>query len=463
MEIKQCEIFSPYTEKKIGSLPLQTEEEVMGILEKKYSFFKNREYKSFTSEIIPIFEKFVQLLVENKIELMKLATEEGGKPLKDSLIEVDRAINGVKIAISEIMSFHGREIPMELNLSSSQRFAFTKRYPRGVVLAISAFNHPVNLIIHQVLPALAVGCPVLVKPALETPFSCKYIIDLLYKSGLSSSWCEFILCENSVSEKLAQDSRVSFLSFIGSANVGWSLRSKLARGTLCSLEHGGIAPAIIDKSVDLDKIISSLVKGAFYHAGQVCVSLQRAIIHEEIFESFKEKLIEKVKTLKVGNPLLEDTDVGPIIRKKDLLRIHTWVEEAVKDGAKILIGGEVLSKNCYLPTVLEKPPLSCKVSNQEVFGPVLCLYSFRRIEDAIKMANLENVSFQASLFSNDYFLIMSALEKLEGTTLLINDHTAFRVDWMPFGGQKHSGMGVGGIGPAMKELTFEKLFVFNKN
>jgi len=460
--MENIEVLSAFDQKKIETLPLTSEKEALKILETSYSLFKNRKQWIRAEERISILNKTADIIEQRREALALQAAQEGGKPLTDSLVEVDRAINGIKVAIKELSHFHGTEIPMNLNKSSANRVAYTRKDPRGVVFAISAFNHPFNLIIHQVITAIAVGCPVIVKPARKTPLSCRNLINILYEVGLPKDWCQMIICKSEVSEKIVKDKRVSFLTFIGSAKVGWSLRSKLSPGATCALEHGGVAPAIIDHTADIEKAIPLLTKGGFHHAGQVCVSVQRIIAHKKIINVLSEKLVESVKKLKVGDPTLKETEVGPLISPKEVDRIHSWVEKAIAGGAKLLCGGEKISETCYAPTVLLDPPKDCEVSTNEIFGPVVCLYQYEKLDDAIEQANSLDYAFQASVFSNDLDVTMKSIENLEGMTIMVNDHTAFRVDWMPFGGYKRSGLGVGGIGHTMKDMTIEKMFVIKR-
>src|SRR3990167_4175930 len=246
-------VFSPYNESKIKDLPFMSEKEALSALHMAHEVFldKNNWLKPY--ERRAILEKLITLMQNQRDRLAMDATREGGKPLMDSRVEADRAINGVQVAIEHIGQMTGREIPMNLNLSSANRMAFTQRYPVGVVMAVSAFNHPLNLIVHQVIPAIAVGCPVLIKPASATPMSCFNLVELLYKAGLPKAWCQVITCDNQTTEKLVSDSRISFFSFIGSSRVGWYLRSKLAAGVTCAMEHGGASPVIIEAEADLKK------------------------------------------------------------------------------------------------------------------------------------------------------------------------------------------------------------------
>lgn len=456
------EIKSPYTDKVISKLSYNSEFEVFNKLDTAYNLMSKPSAGFSPLRRLDILRKFKDLLSDNKSELSHTAASEGGKPLNDTYVEIDRAINGVEVAISEIMTMKGSEIPMGITNSSLDKIAYTKHYPIGVVLAISAFNHPVNLIIHQVIPAIAMGCPVIIKPARKTPLSCAAIVDLLQKAGLDADWCQMIICDRDITEKLVADSRVSYLSFVGSSRVGWSLRSKLAPGAKCALEHGGAAPIIVDKSANLNQVASSVAKAAFYHAGQVCVSAQRVYVHNQIMDDFTAKLRNITSTLRVGDPLNEQTEVGPIISKAELNRIDSWVKEATTNGAELVCGGKIIGNNCYEPTILLEPSTEDNVSKKEIFGPVVCLYPFDKIDDAIEMANNSDYAFQSAIFTNNLDVSMRAIDLLDAKTVLVNDHTAFRVDWMPFGGYKKSGLGVGGIGPAMRDMSTERMFVINK-
>lgn len=269
-----------------------------------------------------------------------------------------------------------------------------------------------------------------------------------------------MVCDNENSEKLVTDDRTSYLSFIGSGNVGWFLRSKLSPGTRCALEHGGVAPVIVEADADFEPMIDSLLKGGFYHAGQVCVSVQRIFAHEDICERLAEKLSAKAGELVVGDPLDQKTEVGPLILPREVDRVEAWVDEAKNQGARVLCGGHRLSDTCYAPTVLLDPPEDAKVSQLEIFGPVVCVYSYKDRQDAIKRANALPYAFQASIFTKSLDTALDAVKQLNATAVMVNDHTAFRVDWMPFGGRDSSGIGMGGIQYSMHAMTREKLMVF---
>lgn len=457
------DVTSPFDGELIQTLSYTDESATFAALERAHALHANRAGWLGAPQRIQILERFASL-VETQIDaLARQAAREGGKPLNDSLVELVRAVDGVKVAVKEIGQLHGTEIPMRLNDASAHRFAHTYREPRGVVLAISAFNHPFNLIIHQVITAVAAGCPVLVKPALTTPLSCISVVELLAEAGLPDGWCQLLLSENSVTEKVVADRRVSFMTFIGSARVGWYLRSKLAPGAACSLEHGGSAPIIVDATADIDAAIPLLTRGGFYHAGQVCVGVQRIYLQRAIAEDFTAKFVEAAKGLTTGDPLDAGTDVGPLITTGEVERVASWVEEAVESGAELLCGGAPLSETLYAPTILLNPPDDARVSQEEIFGPVVALYTYDDLDEAIARANAPDLFFQASIFTKDLDTALSASRRLNGMAVMVNDHSAFRVDWMPFGGHRQSGLGMGGIGHTMRDMTLERMVVFHSN
>jgi len=453
------QVTSPYDLSLIKEIPLAGKDEVEKALSTAYSLFQDQSKWIAPHERIAILHRAAAIMETKIDELTKTAAHEGGKPLVDSKIEVLRAINGVQIAAEHIGQLKGEHIPMGLTKASEKRIAFTTREPIGVVTSISAFNHPLNLIVHQVVTAVAAGCPVIVKPALTTPLSCLKLVDILKEAGLPDGWCQVIICENEVAEKLVTDKRVNYFSFIGSSKVGWYLKSKLSPGTRCALEHGGAAPVIVEKDADLNELIPSLVKGGFYHAGQVCVSVQRIFVHESICNDVANKIADKASKLIVGNPLDEKTEVGPLILPREVDRVEEWVNEAVNAGAKLLCGGKRISNTCYEPTVLLNSPLNLRVSTLEIFGPVVCVYSYSNRDKAIEIANSLDVHFQASVFTKNIDVAFDCVKKLNATAVMVNDHTAFRVDWMPFGGRDSSGIGMGGIQYSMHEMTREKLIV----
>lgn len=416
-------------------------------------------------ERIGILGRTAALLSKSSGKFVRLIAREGGKPIQDAAIEVGRAIDGIRIAVDCLRADAGEVVPLGTTASTAGRVGFTIKEPIGTVVAVSAFNHPLNLIVHQVVPAVAAGCPVIVKPSDDTPLSCVKFVALLYEAGLPEEWCRtFITDDIPLAEALVTDERVAFFSFIGSAPVGWLLRSKLASGTRCALEHGGAAPAILTDGACRESAIVALLKGGFYHAGQVCVSVQRVFVPKHEAREFADQFAARVAQLKVGDPLNADTEVGPLIRPREVERVETWIKEAVTGGATLLAGGEPLAElapngNLYAPTVLFDPPADVRVSREEVFGPVVCVYPYESVDEAVFRANALPFAFQAAVFGRDVDTVMSLATRLHASAVMINDHTAFRADGMPFAGLKQSGLGTGGIPHTLEDMQIDKLIV----
>lgn len=458
------EVFAPYDNSLIATVDTADSQVVEQALATAKSLYDDRSTWLSIEERTRILEKTACLMQEQKESLAVEAAREGGKPLVDSRIEVSRAIDGVKLCVECLHTESGREIPMNLNAASAGRLAFTQKEPIGVVVAVSAFNHPLNLIVHQVAPAIASGCPTIVKPAEDTPLSCFRFIQILRKAGLPDTWCQALTVSDlNIASKLVTDPRVAFFSFIGSSKVGWMLRSQLAAGTRCALEHGGVAPVIVAEDADIEDALPLLAKGGFYHAGQVCVSVQRIFAHHSIAKELAQAIAKVAEQYTIGDPTLADTDVGPLIRHAEVERVESWVNEAVASGAELMCGGAKLSDSCYDCTVLYNPLEQSKVSQMEIFGPVICVYPYQDIDVAIQRANAVPFSFQASVFTSNIDKALLVSKQINASAVMINDHTAFRVDWMPFAGQKQSGLGTGGIPYTMEDMQIEKMIVIRSN
>lgn len=413
---------------------------------------------------IAILEKLAMLVEREHEGFAMTIAQEGGKPLRDARVEVSRAVAGIRTAIATVSEHRGNVIPLGYQQSSSGRMAFTQVSPRGVVLAFSAFNHPLNLIIHQIIPAFATGCPCVVKPAPNTPMSCIKLVDAMHEIGVPEDYIRYVITEDlDIADVLVRSKGIAFFSFIGSAKVGWMLRSRLQPGVRCALEHGGVAPSIVSASADIKKAIPAITKGAYYHAGQVCVSTQRVYVEESIYEHFVKQLTIAVNALVLGAATEEATDVGPLIRPQEAVRVHQWVEEAKAMGATVVVGGVAPEGNFYQPTLLLSPDVESKVSCQEIFGPVLCVYPVRDLDHALELANIEPYAFQASIFTEQLDEVYRAYAAFDAAAIMVNDHTAFRDDAMPFAGLNASGLGVGGIAYTIEEMQFEKMLVLNQH
>ncbi|WP_456405297.1 aldehyde dehydrogenase family protein [Thiolapillus sp.] len=455
-------VTAPFDGAHIAEVELSGAAAVEQALETAHALFRDRGQWLPKRERIAILQRAVEIMNARAEALALEAAREGGKPLVDSRVEVARAIDSLQICIDCLRTESGGTVPMGINEASKERLAFISREPVGVVVAVSAFNHPLNLIAHQIGPAIAAGCPVIVKPAQDTPLSCFRLVGILREAGLSEAWCQALVTDSrEAATQLVTDSRVGFFSFIGSPGVGWMLRSRLAPGTRCALEHGGAAPVIVADDADIDDMLPKLLKGGFYHAGQVCVSVQRVFAPGKMARDLAQKLAEGAASLQLGDPTLASTDVGPLIRPAEVRRISGWVDEAVQAGAELLTGGESVSDSLYACTVLYDPPRDAKVSTQEIFGPVICVYPVDDLDDAVTRANALPYAFQAAVFTRDIDVALHASRRLDASAVMVNDHTAFRVDWMPFAGLRESGLGTGGIPWTFHDMQIDKMTVFH--
>ena len=455
---------SPYDGRVLEQVATSGVEHVEDALAAAYALFRDRDAWLPAPQRLAILNKAAEIMQDKVEELTMIAASEGGKPYKDSKVEVLRAIDGVHLCAEGLRSHAGSVIPLGTTPATTGRIAFTQKEPVGVVVAVSAFNHPLNLIVHQVGPAVASGCPAIVKPAADTPLSCMRFVEILRDAGLPDAWCQVLIADDRASaEKLVTDARVGFFSFIGSARVGWMLKSKLAPGARCALEHGGVAPLFLAPPYDREAALAATAKGGFYHAGQVCVSVQRVFAPRSECKDFAKALAKIAVKLKVGAPENHETEVGPLIRTAEVERIAEWVDEAVVAGAKLLCGGKKISDTCYAPTVLLNPPADAKVSTLEIFGPVVCIYGYENLDAAIQQANNLPVAFQAAVFTNDIDTANRLYKKLDASAVMINDHTAFRDDVMPFAGLRESGLGVGGIPYTMEDMQIEKMMVIKSS
>ena len=453
-------VTSPYDGRELDQVATAGPEHVDDAMSAAHELFRDKNAWLSIPERVEILNKTAAIMSSQIEDLTLLAASEGGKPFTDSKVEVIRAIDGVHLCAEILRAHPGSVIPIGTTKATSGRLAFTQKEPIGVVVAVSAFNHPLNLIVHQVGPAVASGCPVIVKPAADTPLSCLRFVEMLREAGLPDAWCQAIVADDiQTAEKLVTDARVGFFSFIGSARVGWMLRSKLASGARCALEHGGAAPVILAEPYDSEVALPSILKGGFYHAGQVCVSVQRLFVPSAEAPKFAAALAKRADALIVGAPEDAATEVGPLIRVGEVDRVAEWVDEAVAAGTELLCGGKKVSDTCYAPTVLLNPPVDTRVSTMEIFGPVVCVYAYDNIDDAVRQANSLPVAFQAAVFSNDNGQAMRLYKELDASAVMINDHPAFRDDVMPFAGLRESGLGIGGIPYTMEDMQIDKMMV----
>lgn len=458
--MKKLIVKQAYTSETLAELQMHDNEQIQQMLSKAQALHKTGCLPQV--QRIKVLQKLADLVEVEHEDFSRLIANEGGKPIRDARVEATRAVIGIRVAITELDNIKGEKIPMDYTPAGAHHSAHTILEPIGVVVAVSAFNHPLNLAIHQVIPAIATGCPVIIKPAGLTPLCTLRLAELIQKAGLPEGWVQVALLNNENAEKMVTDPRVAFFSFIGSAKIGWMLKSKLAPGTRCALEHGGVAPLIFDEYADEQGFVEGVVKASMYHSGQVCVSVQRVYVPEARASDLAEKIAILASKQVVGDAINENSDLGPLISSKETDRIESWVNEAVNAGAQLLTGGRRINAVSYQPTVLLNPPKDAKVSTQELFAPVVCVYSYQTLDEAIEQANSLEVSFQSAVFSDNQQKAMEIAKKLEASAVMINDYTTFRVDWMPFAGRKHSGYGIGGIGYTMRDMLEHKMIVIKQ-
>lgn len=384
---------------------------------------------------------------------------EGAKPLKDARIEVRRAALTIKLCADQALAMEGRTLNMQKAAGTERHLAFTLPRPIGPVLAICAFNHPLNLACHQIGAALAAGNSIIFKPASQTPLSALRLAAYLKQAGLPDGMLNIVICSGAEIEAYLFDKRLRYVSFIGSEQVGWQIPKKVAPGVRYALEHGGTAAAIVHHDADLSRALPAILRGAFYHSGQVCVSTQLVFAHSSIYAEVLAELKKAALALKCGDPANPQTDLGPLISRSELERVKSWVQEALASGAKLECGGKELSNNCFEPTILSSVSSDMKVVNREIFGPVLCLLGYQDLPELEKFLNSSDYAFQTAMFTSNLELGLQMARKIECRGFMLNESTAFRVDWMPFGGLKHSGFGVGGIEHSIADMTEQRLVV----
>ena len=378
---------------------------------------------------------------------------EAGKPIKDSEGEVTRLIDTFKIAAEESTRMHGELQALDISPRAKGYRGMWKRVPIGPCSFISPFNFPLNLAAHKIAPALAVGCPFVMKPASKTPLGAIIMGEILAETDLPKGAFSILPCSRDGADLFTVDDRLKLLSFTGSPDVGWDLKARCGKKKVV-LELGGNAAVVVDRDTeDLDDAVERIIFGAFYQSGQSCIGVQRIIIHEDIYNTLKEKLVAKTRTLVAGDPKIRDTFIGPMISEGEATRLKGWIDEALEAGATLLCGGGLSNGNMLEATLLENVPDDADARNEEAFGPMAMLASFSTWDEALAMVNDSKFGLQAGLFTRDFYKIQKAWDKLDVGGIVVGDVPSYRIDNMPYGGVKDSGLGREGIIFAMEDMT----------
>jgi acyl-CoA reductase-like NAD-dependent aldehyde dehydrogenase len=404
-----------------------------------------------------VLEHCIKRFTERQDELAEALCIEAGKPINDAKGEVGRLIDTFKIAAEETPRMLGETLPLDISPRAKGYRGMTQRVPIGPCAFISPFNFPLNLAAHKVAPAIAAGCPFVLKPASMTPIGALVIGEILAETNLPKGAFSILPCRRDSADLLTEDDRLKLLSFTGSPDVGWKLKARAGKKPVI-LELGGNAACVVDKDWDLDDAVARVIIGAFYQSGQSCIGVQRLFVHSDVYEAFKEKLLVKTKALKSGDPKDPQTFIGPMISEGEAKRLHGWITDAQERGATLLCGGE-RDGNMLQATLMENVPHDCELSAEEAFGPVAILEPFDDYDAVLKRVNDSRFGLQAGIFTRDIYKAQQAWDELEVGGVVIGDVPSWRVDHMPYGGVKDSGLGREGIRWAMEDMTELRLMV----
>ncbi len=390
-------------------------------------------------------------------ELGRLISLEAGKPIRDALVEVDRAVLTFRLGAEEAERIGGEVIPLDLMASSKGRIGITRRFPAGPVAAISPFNFPLNLAAHKLAPAIAAGCSIVLKPPSKDPLVMLAVGEIIEEAGAPAGSVSILPMSRELGDRLVADDRFAVLTFTGSPAVGWSMKARAGRKKVI-LELGGNAGVIVDQSADLDWAVRRITVGAFAYSGQVCISVQRIFVHDAVYDAFMEKFVAAAGALRLGDPTSPETDLGPMVDEKAAARTQAWVDEAVAAGARVLLGGT--SDGTYFPpTILVDVPRAARVCSEEAFAPLVVIERFGTLSDAIAGVNASRFGLQAGVFTNDLGGAFDAFAALEVGGVILNDIPTYRIDHMPYGGVKDSGLGREGLRYAVEDMTEIRILV----
>lgn len=451
-------IINPYTQQVIETIPEATEAEVRAAIGRAQAVapqlaampaYRRAQILTRTADLI---ESQIQALAE-------LMASESAKPMRYAKGEVNRAVETFTFAAEEARRIHGETVPLDAAKGGLGKIGYYVRVPVGVVAAITPFNFPLNLVAHKIAPAIAAGCPIVLKPAPTTPLTSIRLWDLMLEAGLPDGAFEIVVGDAEVGRWLTTDPRIAMISFTGSPPVAHAI-SQVAGLRRTAFELGGNAATIIEPDADLEDAVQRCVVGSFAYSGQVCISIQRIYVHRSRYEEFRTQFLERTARLAQGDPLRDTTEIGPMITESAAQRVEAWVQEAVEQGASVSIGGQRQGA-MMMPTVLENVSTEMKVMREEVFGPVVNLIPYDDFDEALAAADDSAFGLQAGIFTNDLAKAMRAVNRLNVGGVIINDSPSFRVDHMPYGGNKNSGVGREGPHFAIEDMTTLKMVVIN--
>jgi acyl-CoA reductase-like NAD-dependent aldehyde dehydrogenase len=390
-------------------------------------------------------------------EIGRILTQESGKPIRDALVEVDRAVLTFRLGAEEAERIGGEVLPLDLNPASRGRVGITRRFPIGPVAAISPFNFPLNLAAHKLSPAIAAGCPVVLKPPSKDPLTMLAVAEIIAETGLPDGAVSILPMTRELGDRMVQDDRFKLLTFTGSPSVGWRMKAHAGRKKVV-LELGGNAGAIVDADANLDWAIARCLLGAFAYSGQVCISVQRLYVHEAVWDDFMARFVEGAEQLRMGDPLDPETQVGPMVDASQAQRTERWVQEAVDMGGNLLTGG-VADGAFFPPTIMTNVPKTAQVCSNEAFAPVVVAFPFSDFDEAIREVNDSLYGLQTGVFTNDWSHGWRAFDDLEVGGVIVNDVPTYRIDNMPYGGVKDSGLGREGLRWAIEDMTEIRIMV----
>ncbi|MCB9438570.1 MAG: aldehyde dehydrogenase family protein [Anaerolineales bacterium] len=451
-------IINPYTQQVIETIPEATEAEVRAAIGRAQAIAPQLAAMPAYRRA-QILTRTADLIESQSQSLAELMASESAKPMRYAKGEVNRAVETFTFAAEEARRIHGETVPLDAAKGGLGKIGYYVRVPVGVVAAITPFNFPLNLVAHKIAPAIAAGCPIVLKPAPTTPLTSIRLRDLMLEAGLPDEAFEIVVGDADVGRWLTTDPRIAMISFTGSPPVAHAI-SQVAGLRRTAFELGGNAATIIEPDANLEDAVQRCVVGSFAYSGQVCISIQRIYVHRSRYEAFRTQFLERTARLAQGDPLRDATEIGPMITESAAQRVEAWVQEAVEQGASISFGGQRQGA-MMMPTVLENVSTEMKVMREEVFGPVVNLIPYDDFDEALAAADDSAFGLQAGIFTNDLAKAMRAVNRLNVGGVIINDSPTFRVDHMPYGGNKNSGVGREGPHFAIEDMTTLKMVVIN--